>query len=82
MGFVSIILQLQSAFESELMGAIHAIKITMQKRWRALWIETDFLLIMKSYYDSSLVPWKLSNRWLNILESIKSKRFGFSHISR
>lgn len=59
MGCFSTILHVLSAVEAELMGVIHAIEITIQKGWRALWIETDVLLNMKSYYDSSLVPRKL-----------------------
>jgi len=71
----SIILHVHSAVEAMLPGVIHAIEITTQKGWRALWIESDVLLTMKSYdvlwYLGSYVLRHPSRRSINRLASIQ-----------
>jgi hypothetical protein len=56
-----------SSFEAELNGVMFVIEIAMFKRWSNLWIETDSKLSPLAFKNSSLVPWKLKNRWLNCL---------------
>ncbi|GAU51353.1 hypothetical protein TSUD_413010 [Trifolium subterraneum] len=56
-----------SAFNAELIGAMNTIELANSKHWSNLWLETDSVLVVKAFTNPGLIPWNLSNRWLNCI---------------
>lgn len=84
-GWPSFVLNLgiQNAFFfliSELMAAISAIEIGFGKGWMNLWWECDSLPVLHAFKKHHIVPWKIRNRWLNIVQLTKSINFLIGHI--
>ncbi|KAK2452776.1 hypothetical protein QL285_000540 [Trifolium repens] len=73
---------LESAFHAELCGVMRAFEIAASKDWSNLWLETDSTLVVQAFNDTSLVPWRLRNRWFNCSILIKSMNLIVSHIYR
>jgi ribonuclease HI len=65
-----------------LLGAIWAIEIAFQNQWFNLWLETDSELVVKAFYNHTLILWPPRNRWLNCLFLTSSMNFLVSHIYR
>ncbi|KHN28565.1 hypothetical protein glysoja_021386, partial [Glycine soja] len=58
------------------------IETSFARKWRMLWIERHFILVIKAFTSPNLVPWKLRNRWLNCIEYTHTMSFRYSHIYR
>jgi hypothetical protein len=58
------------------------IKSCDSKDWSNLWLETDSTLVVQAFNDTSLVPWRLWNRWFNCFILIKSVNIIVSPIYR
>jgi len=71
-----------SAFHVELLGAMRAIEIAFQRNWLNFWLESDSMLVVNAFSNSNIVPWHLSNRWLNCMKLLTSMNFVISHIFR
>jgi len=54
------------AFNAELCGAMRAIEIAHQRNWSNFWLETDYMLVVMTFANDSIVPWNLSNRWCTV----------------
>lgn len=72
----------QNSLFAELMGAIIAIEVAHKRGWRNLWLECDSKLVIDSFSNPNIVPWKLKNRWLNCMVLSKEMFFLRSHIYR
>ncbi|CAJ2628490.1 unnamed protein product [Trifolium pratense] len=73
---------LKSAFMAELCGAMTAIEIANSRNWNNLWLETDSTLVVMAFKSSELVPWELSNRWMNCNLLTRNMNFVVSHVYR
>jgi ribonuclease HI len=71
-----------SAYFAELCGAMRAIEIAADNGWRNVWLETDSSLVVLAFRTTSLVPWKIRNRWNNCMHTITTMNFLISHIYR
>lgn len=59
-----------------------AIEKAMEFHWKKLWIETDFMLVVKSFSNSNFVPWNIKSRWLNYWLFTLSIDFIITYIQR
>jgi len=82
LGAFSINLGVTSALNSELIGAMVAIKIAHVKEWHNLWLETDSMLVFLAFKSSKIIPCSLRNRWDNCLYLLSRFNFNVSHIYR
>jgi ribonuclease HI len=73
---------MQSAFKAELCGVMRAIEIAANKNWSNFWIETDSNLVVLAFKSYTLVPWDLSNRWLNCIRLTSGMNFVVTHVYR
>ncbi|XP_058750770.1 uncharacterized protein LOC131623764 [Vicia villosa] len=48
---------------AELLAAIMAIELAMERGWIKLWIETDCILVVKAFSNTNIVPWYIKSRW-------------------
>ncbi|PNX74636.1 protein trichome birefringence-like 18 [Trifolium pratense] len=71
----------RNAFLAELTGAMLAIEIAASKNWVNLWLESESRLVF-AFSKSSMVPWRIRNRWMNALLLTKSMRFMATDIYR
>jgi len=71
-----------SAFHVELLGAMRAIEIAFQRKWLNSWLKSDSMLVVNAFFNSSIVPWHLSNRWFNCMKLLNSMNIVVSHIFR
>jgi hypothetical protein len=71
-----------SAFHAELLGAMRAIEIAYQRNWLNFRLESDSMLVVNAFSNSTIVPWQLSNRWSNCMKLINDMNFVISHIFR
>ncbi|XP_058746815.1 uncharacterized protein LOC131619766 [Vicia villosa] len=67
---------------AEFWAAIIAIEKAVSLGWRKIWIETDCLLVVKAFSDTTLVPWKIRSRWHHCHDLLQSLDFMISHIYR
>ncbi|KAL5163978.1 hypothetical protein HKD37_18G049391 [Glycine soja] len=63
-------------------GAMLSNEIVHQKGGHNLWRERDSSLVVQSFKNSDLVPWKLKNRWSNCINLTKTMNFLVGHIFR
>ncbi|XP_058783572.1 uncharacterized protein LOC131658278 [Vicia villosa] len=49
---------------TELIAAIMAIEAAKKNHYTKFWVETDCSLVVNSFKNHALVPWKLRSRWL------------------
>jgi ribonuclease HI len=61
---------------------MRAIEIAASMDWLNLWLETDSTLVVQAFKSSSLVPWRLRNRWFNSSILIRGMNLVVSHIYR
>ncbi|CAJ2652147.1 unnamed protein product [Trifolium pratense] len=73
---------LKSAFMAELCGAMTAIEIANSRNWKNLWLETHSTLVVMAFKSSELVPWELSNKWMNCNLLTRNMNFVVSHVYR
>jgi ribonuclease HI len=71
-----------SAFHAELSGATRAIELAYQNHWDYLWLESDYVLVIKAFNNHSLVPWNLRNRWNNCMLKLRNMNFLATHVYR
>lgn len=57
-----------------------AIEITHGKCWLNFWLKCDSMLVVLAFNNSHLVPWQLTNRWINFLYLTSLMDFCISHI--
>lgn len=50
--------------------------------WKKVWIESDCILVVNSFYNHNLVPWNLKARWRNCWIYTLSINFLITHIFR
>ncbi|XP_058751102.1 uncharacterized protein LOC131624142 [Vicia villosa] len=70
------------AATTELLAATIAIEKIKDLGFQKVWLESDCLLVVKAFSDTSLVPWKIRSRWLGCLEYTRSIEFMISHAYR
>lgn len=80
MGCFSANLGITNASFAEMIGAMMAIEFAHSKGWHKLWLECDSKLVVDAFTNTSLVPWRLQNRWNNCLLITRSMHFAVSHI--
>lgn len=73
---------IETSFHAEIVAAMRSIEIAYQRGWHSLWLECDSLLVVHSFKDLGLVPWKYKNRWWNYINLTKKMLFHVSHIYR
>jgi len=71
---------LEPLFFKELLAAITTIDIVIDKGWQNLWLECDSLLVVQAFKLDTLIPWKLRNRWENVVAASKNIGFIVGHI--
>jgi len=54
-----------SVFEVELLGLVFAMEYTAWFQWHRLWLERDSTSTLLAFKNSSLIPFRLRNRWHN-----------------
>lgn len=64
----------------ELTTTMVAIEKVMEFHWKKLWIEKKFMLVVKSFSNSNLVPWNIKSRWLNCWSFTLPIDFIITHI--
>lgn len=67
---------------AEFSAAIIALEKAMDKNWKKIWLEMDSSLVVQSFSNINLVPWRLKSRWLNIISFTNSIDFMVTHIFR
>jgi hypothetical protein len=68
----------KSVFFAEISEAIKTIEIAHQNHWLNFCFETDSVLVVKAFSNLSLIPWSLSNRWMNCLLITRRMNFFLS----
>jgi hypothetical protein len=71
-----------NAFLAKLTGAMLAIEIAASKNRSYPCLEFDFKLVIKAFTNPVMVPWKIRNRWFNVLQITNSMHFIVTHIFR
>jgi len=51
------------------MGFLHALELASTHGWLNLWVEGDSIGDLAIFKDKSLIPWKMRNRWNNVIMS-------------
>lgn len=59
----------------ELMGEILGMEIAISNNWADMSLESDSSLVLSALNNSSVVPWKIRNKWDNCL--VKLHNFNF-----
>lgn len=72
-------LKIYTSFQVELYVVMHAIEISQSKGWFHLWIECNSLMIVESFTNPSIVPWKLRTKCLNYMYFARQMNFRISH---
>ncbi|MCI24036.1 ribonuclease H protein [Trifolium medium] len=67
---------------AELCGAMRAIELAHNRNQTNLWLESDSTLVVQAFSNASLVPWELSNKWLNCTIIARNMNFVVSHVYR
>lgn len=63
-------------------GALRAIEVAAENHWTNLWLETNSMLVVHAFKNSSLVPWQFSNRWNNVQVTLTGLNCIVTHIFR
>jgi len=72
-------LRINNSFIAELWGVILVIEIAHKKSWLNLWLECNSSLVVQSFKNPNLVPWKFQNRWHNYINLTKNEICGRSY---
>jgi len=56
--------------------------VAQEKQRFNLWLETESRLMVMDFANDSIVPWSLSNRWINCKKLMLRMNFVVSHICR
>jgi len=70
------------AYQSKLVSAMTAMKQAYHINLLNLWMETYSNLVVLAFSPSSLVSWRLRNRWSNCLTLIRDMNFFISYLYR
>ena len=71
------------AFLAEISTLIQGIEYVHQRGWHRLWIELDSMAVLQCLLSPSYMPpWRVTTRWDNCKQLLKSMRFYCSHIYR
>jgi len=71
---------LSDVFTTEVQGVVKALKIALDRGWSSLWLESDSSLVVASFQQPLLVPWRLRNQWEYCLLRIRNMQFKVTHI--
>jgi len=71
-----------TVYHVELSTIMRAVGIAFQRRWKNLWIETDYALVVMAFNNLSMIPCFLRNRWLNCTNLLCGMNFVVTHIYR
>jgi ribonuclease HI len=64
------------------MWSYESIELAHNRNWINLWLESDSSLVVQAFTSASLLPWELSNRWLNCTKITRNMNFVVSHVYR
>lgn len=65
---------------AELNGVMVAIEFTHEKGWRNIWLETDFVAIVKAFSPHFKVSWQVRTKWINFVNLTSNMSFIITHI--
>lgn len=71
-----------TSYQAEMCGALRAIEVAAENHWTNLWLETDSMLVVHTFRNSSLVPWQFRNRWNNVQVTLTCLNCIVTHIFR
>lgn len=54
----------------------------ISSNWQNFWLEFDFMLVVNVITKSTLVPWKIRNKWDKCILGLKSNKLFVTHIYR
>jgi hypothetical protein len=76
-----LIIGVANVLYAEIMGInIFAIECAVDRNWGQLWIESDSMLIISTFKNSSIIPLPLKYRWLNCMFKVRNIQVIVSHI--
>lgn len=82
LGCMADFIGIETSFRAELIASMISIETAYHRGWWSLWLECDSLLVVQSFSNQDLIPWKYKNRWRNCIGLTKKMRFHVSHIHR
>lgn len=72
----------ENALQVEFIGDMVSIESSITRHWSSFWPETDFMNVVETLSNFSIVPWHPRNRWDNCVHSTLSMNFMVSNIFR
>jgi hypothetical protein len=86
-GFLGILMQtslvaLLRSYQAEVVGALRAIKVSKERHWNNLWLETYSLLLVAAFKKDIMIPCTLKKRWNNALLVTRYMNFMVTHTYR
>ncbi|XP_058750562.1 uncharacterized protein LOC131623580 [Vicia villosa] len=67
---------------AELLAAIIAMEKAMDLQLNKFWLESDYTLVVKTFYNHALVPWTIRSLWLVYWSYMMIIDFMITHIFR